>query len=140
MKFQYNDGGRQAAGYRGKAGDCVCRAVAIASGLPYRQVYDALNQGAFNERGRGTQSRARTGVRVQRQWFKTYLTALGWKWIPTMGIGTGCQVHLAAHELPPGRLIVALSRHYTCVIDHVIHDTHDPSRLGARCVYGYWHQ
>jgi len=24
------------------------------------------------------------------------------------------------------------------VLDGVIHDTHDPSRGGRRCVYGYW--
>ncbi len=29
-------------------------------------------------------------------------------------------------------------RHYTAVIDGVINDTHDPSREGTRCVYGYW--
>ena len=33
-----------------------------------------------------------------------------------------------------------LSRHITAVVDGVIHDTHDPSRKGTRCVYGYWYQ
>ena len=37
-----------------------------------------------------------------------------------------------------GRLVVSLSRHWTAVIDGVIFDTHDPSRRGTRCVYGYW--
>ena len=55
-----------------------------------------------------------------------------------MFIGSGCKVHLRNDELPAGRLIVCLSRHYTAVIDGVIHDTHDPSRGGTRCVYGYW--
>jgi hypothetical protein len=75
-------------------------------------------------------------------------------------------VHLADGELPAGRLVVAVSKHYTAVIDGVIHDTHNPSRstswtiepdkgqelkanqgrnengvwteVGGRCVYGYW--
>jgi hypothetical protein len=39
MCHVYNEGGRQAAGYKGDAGDCVARAIAIASGLPHKQVY-----------------------------------------------------------------------------------------------------
>lgn len=42
IHFQYNDGGRAAAGYRGETGDCACRAVAIATGLPYATVYADL--------------------------------------------------------------------------------------------------
>ena len=55
-----------------------------------------------------------------------------------MKIGSGCRVHLRERELPSGRLIVSVSRHMVAVIDGVIHDTHDPSRGGTRCVYGYW--
>ena len=55
-----------------------------------------------------------------------------------MAIGSGCTVHLRADELPPGRLIVGVSRHTTAVINGVVHDTHDPTRGGTRCVYGYW--
>ena len=55
-----------------------------------------------------------------------------------MAIGQGCKVHLRADELPTGRLIVAVSKHITAVIDGVIHDTHDCSRSGTRCVYGYF--
>jgi hypothetical protein len=32
MRHVYNDGGREATGYEGDAGDCVARAIAIASG------------------------------------------------------------------------------------------------------------
>ncbi|MGH2478016.1 MAG: hypothetical protein ACRDIL_22445 [Candidatus Limnocylindrales bacterium] len=55
-----------------------------------------------------------------------------------MAIGSGWRVHLRADELPAGWLIVQLSGHVTAVIDGVVHDTHDPSRHGTRCVYGYW--
>lgn len=134
-----DDGGRKAAGYSGTTGDCVTRAIAIATGLPYQTVYDALNGLAqFERRGRRKRgiSSARTGV--YRQTTKRYLQSLGWRWTPTMGIGTGCKVHLKADELPKGRLLVSLSRHLCAVIDGVVHDTHDPSRGGTRCVYGYW--
>jgi hypothetical protein len=55
-----------------------------------------------------------------------------------MTIGAGCQVHLLANELSKGRLIVKVSKHLTAVIDGVIQDTHNPSRGGLRCVYGYY--
>lgn len=60
-------------------------------------------------------------------------------------------------ELLTGRLVVAISGHYTAVIDGVIRDSYDPqhktywfaedvpdsrhavmSRVSPRCVYGYW--
>lgn len=139
LVFQYNDGGRAAAGFRGSTGDCVTRAIAIATGTPYRAVYDALNELAKTERQTKRMRRgssARTGV--YRKTYERYLRSLGWTWTPTMHIGQGCTVHLRADELPLGPLIVALSRHMTAVIDGVIHDTHDPSRDGTRCVYGYY--
>ena len=66
------------------------------------------------------------------------MTSLGFIWHPTMQIGSGCKVHLRADELPPGRLVVMVSKHSAAVIDGVLHDTHDCSRNGTRCVYGYW--
>lgn len=45
MEFIYDDGGRAEAGYKGHTGDCVVRAVAIATQLPYQDVYDALSHG-----------------------------------------------------------------------------------------------
>lgn len=137
-----DDGGRAQAGYQGKADDCVCRAIAIVTGMPYQEVYDRLADGRGNQRrGKygGKKSRsAREGINTNRTWFKEYMSELGLKWTPTMQIGSGCKVRLKADELPKGRLIVSLSRHYCAVIDGVIHDTYDPSRGGTRCVYGYW--
>ena len=40
--FVQHDGGRSDAGYKGKTGDCVVRAIAIATGLSYKAVYDEL--------------------------------------------------------------------------------------------------
>lgn len=173
MKHIYNDGGRAAAGYTGKCGDCVVRAVAIATEQPYEQVYQALADVNASTRGRSKTAgikTARYGIIVRGVAFKRYMAALGWTFTATMGIGTGCTVHLNAAELPAGRLIVSVSKHYCAVIDGVIHDTHNPSERGTtiypphtpaeqmpkgvrwlengngwayspeRCVYGYWHK
>jgi hypothetical protein len=139
--FTINDGGRQAAGFKGTAGDCVARSIAIASGLPYSEVYAKLAQETGSQRAGKAGKRsasARNGINVGRKWFKDYMASIGFVWVPTMGIGTGCKVHLNADELPKGRLIVSVSKHYTALIDGVINDLYNPDRGGKRCVYGYW--
>ena len=42
LKLEVNDGGRAAAGFKGQAGDCVVRSIAIVSGISYQKVYDDL--------------------------------------------------------------------------------------------------
>jgi hypothetical protein len=134
-----DDGGRAAAGYKGHTGDCVCRSIAIATQMPYQEVYNLLVEFGQKERKskrRSRKSHPRTGV--HRPTIHKVMKHLGWKWVPTMLVGQGCKVHLRANELPKGRLIISLSKHFTTVIDGVVHDTFDPSREGKRCVYGYF--
>ena len=40
--YRYDDGGRAAAGYRGKTGDCVVRAIAICANEDYLTVYRTM--------------------------------------------------------------------------------------------------
>ena len=137
----YDDGGRAEAGYKGHTGDCCCRAISIATGMDYKAVYDLINEYAKKERigkRKKGKSNARTGVYTAT--CKKIMADLGWKWKATMQIGSGCKVHLRAEELPKGRIICNVSRHYVAVIDGVIHDTYDCTRDGSRCVYGYWYK
>jgi hypothetical protein len=150
MKFQFNDGGRAAAGYKGKTSDCVVRSIAIATEQPYQEVYDAINLLAQKERvGKRQRDRSSSRDGVYRKTYEKYLRSIGWVWVPCMQIGSGCRVHLVDGELPSGRLIVRLSKHLTCVIDGVIHDLYNPERsylvtdqytqrIVHRCVYGYF--
>lgn len=139
IPFTYNDGGRAAAGYKGETGDCVCRAITIAAGLPYQTVYDMINEAAkFERKSKRKTGRSHARLGVYRGTQNRVMKALGWIWTPTMFIGSGCTVHLRANELPPGRLVVALSGHCAAVVNGVLHDTHNCSREGTRCVYGYW--
>ena len=141
MDFVFHDGGRVAAGYRGATGDCVTRSIAIATGKPYQEVYIALNRLAETERvGKRKKRRSSSRTGVFRRTYQHYLEALGWQWTSTMSIGSGCQVHLRASELPSGPLIVKVSRHLTAMIDGVLYDTHNCSRGETRCVYGYFSQ
>lgn len=151
MKWVYDDGGRAEAGFKGTARDCVCRAIAIAAEMPYKEVYDLINEYGKRERTgkrKSGKSSARTGVYPKT--IRKIMADLGWTWVPTMQIGQGCKVHLTSEELPAGRLVVSVSKHETAVIDGEIHDTFDPNDRGVtvdaygndittdRCVYGYY--
>ncbi len=139
MQIVITDGGRKEAGYKARrSGDCVCRAISIATKQDYQKVYDELNEVAERERPRGKKKRSNSNTGVYKATIKRYMENLGWTWVPTMKIGSGCKVHLKKEELPSGRLVVSVSKHLVVVIDGVIHDNHDPARNGTRCVYGYW--
>lgn len=139
IEWVYDDGGRAEAGYKGTAGDCVCRAIAIAAEMPYKDVYDLINAFGAKERitkNRKTKSSARNGV--WKETVRKVMAHLGFVWHPVMKIGSGCTMHLYSDELPGGRLVVSVSHHEVAVIDGVIHDTYDCTRDGTRCVYGYY--
>lgn len=132
MKFNYNDGGRSKY-FQGSANDCVTRAIAIATGKDYKEIYNLVAKEV--KAVTGTKS-ARNGV--PKKVTKKVMKDLGFKWMPTMQIGSGCKTHLREEELPKGIIIVQVTGHVSCIIDGVINDTHDCSRDGNRCVYGYW--
>lgn len=138
MKFIYNDGGRSKYFTATKVGDCVTRAIAIATGKDYKEVYDDLNELAKKER-RGSRKRGVSSARngMYKNTFKKYLTSLGWEWVPLMTIGSGCTVHLNENELPSGTLIVSISKHLTCVKNGVLYDTYDCSHKEYYDEFGY---
>lgn len=139
LGFNYNDGGRSNYFKGENVGDCVCRAISIATGKDYKEVYDLLNETAKKERigkRKNKISNARNGV--FKVTYQKVLKSLGWEWHPTMTIGSGCTTHMRKEELPSGTIIVSLSRHLSCVIDGVVNDTYDCTRDGNRCVYGYF--
>lgn len=145
IEFVYATGGREKYFTGEKAGDCVTRAIALATGKDYKEIYDALFElirtvKPLKKERRYKNPSPRNGVHTRIA--KMYIEkTLGWEWVPTMGIGTGCQVHLRADELPTdGNIILNLSKHFACVKDGILYDTHDCSREGTRCVYGYWKQ
>jgi hypothetical protein len=141
MQFIFSDGGRATAGFKGETGDCVTRAIAIATRMPYVEVYNLVNQfanGTVKTKRSGKVLRSSARVGVYKDTTRAVMEHLGWRWVPTMAVGRGCTTHLKAEELPKGRIIVKVSRHLAAVIDGVLFDTHDCSRDGTRCVYGYY--
>jgi hypothetical protein len=140
----HNDGGREAAGFKGITRDCGVRALSITSGLDYDICYDIAVEIGRKDRKTKLKNKSHPREGIYTPTFNRMLKhieglyGVKFDWVPTMGIGTGCRVHLTAHELPKGRLIANVSKHLVAVIDGIIHDTYDCSRGGTRCVYGYW--
>ena len=128
MRYTYNDGGRSKY-FKGNARDCVTRAIAIATGLDYKEVYDTIKD-LLQHTPRNSLTKGET---------KDIMHYFGFTWVPCMSFGSGCTTHLKEDELPSGTIICQVTGHLTCVIDGVINDTFNPSRGGTRCVYGYWY-
>lgn len=140
LKWVKDDGGREAAGFKGHTGDCATRALSIALGAlrgtepPYREVYDMFHQGgnklkAFGYEN-GKKSSARTGVPHALIHHVTVET-LGWRWQ-----SVSRNAHMTVEDLPVDTepvFIADLRRsHWTAVIDGVIHDMWDTtSRYGG---------
>ncbi len=126
MKYQYNDGGRKAAGFKGTAGDCGARAMAIALGLDYSTVYKELAQ-ANADNGRAKS--ARNGV--MKDVYTEVLKRYGFVWMKApqfAGRKARCS------DLT-GVVIAKQARHFVAVIDGVANDAWDSTE---RMVYGYW--
>lgn len=140
LGFQYNSGGREKYFKQEKVGDCVCRAIAIATDMDYLEVYNMINEYSKREyisKRKTKKSSARNGV--YKDTIRKILEDLGWTWVATMKIGKGCQVHLRANEIPMNEtIIVNVSKHTVCVKNGIINDTYNCSRNGNRCVYGYY--
>lgn len=125
--YRFNDGGRADAGLKGKARDCVVRSVAIASGLPYKEVYSALAARNAQMTGKRT---ARDGL--HKAVYEQYLRELGFHWVAAPKIdGRKARVY----DLPKGAVIARQAHHLVAVIDGVANDVFDCTE---KMVYGFW--
>ena len=128
MEFIWNDGGRSACGFVGLTGDCVTRAIAIGTGAVYRDVYASLGERALKS--------PRKGVPVAIA--DEHLQKLGW------ASHSGNNRGLSVLALPKGIVIAHVchddftKNHLCTVIDHVVHDTWNPSEDDDYVVAMYW--
>jgi hypothetical protein len=134
-----DDGGRAAAGHEPQ-GDCVVRAISVATERPYAEVREALKATAVRYARRYPESYAAEEIRRSRNGaynhlpaYRGYLRSLGWKYtVPKE------RIYLRADMLPPGRLVVLVNCHAVAVIDGVIYDTFDCGKGGRKQVEGFW--
>ena len=125
--YKFNDGGRKAAGFKGVAGDCGARAMAIALGLDYKTVYKELAQANADY---GWAKSARNGV--MKDIYSEVLKRYGWVWMKAPKF-TGRKARCG--DMPAGVVIAKQAHHFVAVIDGVANDCWDST---GRMVYGYW--
>jgi len=125
--YKYNDGGRSKY-FKGKAGDCAARAMAIALDIDYKQAYDELAKA--NAKGRGGNKSARNGI--FKEDFDAVLKSHGWLWVSAPKFD-GRKARY--NDMPEGRVIVRMARHFAAVINGELNDSWDSSH---KMVYGYW--
>jgi hypothetical protein len=126
MNYKHTDGGRKEAGYKGTTGDCGVRAMAIAMGLPYKEVYKEL---ATANKAFGFAKSARNGL--LKEVFESVLNKHGWFWVKApkfIGRKARCL------DLT-GLVIARQAHHFVAVLDGIPQDTFDSSQ---KCVYGFW--
>ena len=124
--FKYNDGGRSKY-FKGRAGDCATRAMAIALCLDYKQCYDELAKAHSAKTGKRS---ARNGI--YRDDFDVVLRRHGWVWHSAPKFD-GRKARYS--DMPSSRVIARMSRHFAAVIDGVVHDSWDST---DKMIYGYW--
>ena len=113
LPWIYDDGGRERAGYKGSAGDCVVRSIAIFLRMPYAEVYDELfrrqklwlrtSRSLAAQRTHSSSPRDGVHPMVYKPWLDEMDDVT---WHPQMKVGDPARVHLAVGEIPEVGMIV----------------------------------
>jgi len=143
LQFKFNDGGRSKY-FKGEAGDCVVRAISIATNTDYKVIYDELFQAnkdylAKKNTKIAKQMKSRTREKGgsprsgnYKKIFEQYLFSKGWKYVSLRKFGSSKRT--TVDQLTNlGTILININRHTMCMIDGVINDTWD-SR------FSYWEE
>ncbi len=125
--YKFNDGGKSATTLKGNS-DCGVRAVAIACQLDYMTARHLLKE--FSNKGKLGSRAISSGI--YKEDMSETLSSLGWTWKSAPKF-EGRKARYS--DLPSGRHIARMSKHYAAVVDGVLHDSWDSSE---KMVYGYW--
>lgn len=125
--FVVDDGGRQAAGFKGKSDDCAVRAVAIAAEMPYRDAQRLIKDFA----AKGKQGNRAIARGVYKEDLDAAMRSIGWVWRKAPVF----EGRKARYSDIPGIAILRMARHYAAVVNGELHDSWDSSQ---KMVYGYW--
>lgn len=127
MTYKFNDGGRANAGYKGTAGDCVVRAIVIATDSDYQEMYNRM---AFGMKERGGEKSARNGV--HKDIYEAILKEFGFVWQSAPKF-EGRKAR--TYDMPKGNVVARQAHHLVAVVDGVANDIFDSTN---KMVYGYW--
>lgn len=139
----HTDGGRQHNNsYSGTAGDCVPRAIAIATGMPYSQVYSRLQNltNIHNNTSNNNLSRC-CEYGTDAKIYHPYLESMGWRYNP------GSRLSFGSSQLQQGTVMVLIrfhrsgENHLFTMTNGVAYDTFSPYQRGQQegyNIYGYY--
>ena len=107
---------------------CGVRALVLATGVEWTEAEKLLRH--FTKNGKAGNGSLSGGI--FKEDYNACLESLGYKWVAAPKFD-GRKAR--AHDLPAGKHIARMARHYVCVIDGDVYDTWDSS---DKMVYGYW--
>ena len=133
IDYQYDDGGREAAGYRGRTGDCVVRAIAVCARQDYRAVYltmaeqmkrngYAASGNAYAIRERSRRAPRRKGQISARRVQDRVLELYGFR---KVRLPAGARPTFTEAHRRFGDCIVGTTKHVAAVVDGALRDTFD---------------
>ena len=136
--YRYEDG-RAAVGFRGDAGDCVVRAIAILTRAPYADIYRrmaaAMKQAGYAASGDGYRQKPRPGLRphmTARQVQNPVKASCG---LRRIGLAPGPRPTCTEAWARQGDCLVGTARHVAAIVDGNLRDTFD-GRLHDGRAYG----
>ena len=134
--FVQTDGGRRQDTKRRNHGkDCMVRALAVATGVPYAQVYDELvAEGVFSPKRGGFMDRLVGQLNFADMDFHGFK----FQWISFPAVKGKPRMHADkfAEQFPTGTYLLRMGHHICCMADGVLYDMF--SHTDRRCVYGAW--
>jgi hypothetical protein len=126
--YREDDGGRAKAGFLDKkVDDCTTRAVAIATGLKYRDVLDLQIEADRRTSLPFLPFRTKSPEQLLMKW-------LGWEWT-ALRVQQG-ETRDVSHAPRTGRHILRMAHHWSAIVDGEIWDTWDPRLVTG--IYGWW--
>jgi len=121
-RYKYNDGGRSKYYALKNVGDCVIRAIAIATERDYKEVVEDTWE--FSKK---------YGCPINwKEVYVPYLESIGWEKVSSPKFKGRKAI---AKDLPKGRYIMTQANHLSACIDNVPHDTWDTSNKMVYCYY-----
>ena len=115
--YVYDDGGRLEAGFKGIAGDCVARALAVFTGESYEQVYRDL---AAANKTAGKSRSARNGLR--KDVYEPVYLKYG---LVKVRLPKGPRPTYTEAYGQHGDCIVSTAKHIAAIVDGELRDTFD---------------
>ena len=133
IDYRYDDGGREAAGYRDRTGDCVVRAIAICAREDYRAVYltmaehmkrngYAASGNAYATRERSRKAPRSKGQIAARRVQDRVLEVYGYR---KVRLPAGARPTFTEAHRRYGDCIVGTTKHVAAVVNGALRDTFD---------------